>query len=165
MPSPYVNSLAKETGKSVGEIEKLWNKAKDITSDTFSKSEDDFGTKEYKYTVGIVKNMLGLDEKILDPSFFLNSDKSAKEFIETVTSAQFTIGDVNPVSVVKDRDDDDEKEEGSSVIDDLPPVPQDSADIGDEYLPDHTGEETEDDWNSDGAVLPPEEYYKELERN
>lgn len=161
MPSPYVNSLAKETGKSVSEIEKLWNKAKEISSDTFGKPEKDFGAKEYKYTVGIVKNMLGLDEKVLDPSFFLNSDKSAKEFIETVTSAQFTIGDV---TVAKDKDDD-EKEEGSSVIDDLPPVPQDSADIGDEYLPNHTGEETEDDWNSDGAVLPPEEYYQELERN
>lgn len=169
MPSPYIRSLSKETGKPEAEIEKLWNKAKDITSDTFGKPEDDFGSKEYKYTVGIVKNMLGLDEKVLDPTYFLKSGKTAKEFIETLTSAQFTIGDVNPVSVSREiggDDEDDEKDEGSSVVDTLPPVPNGSADIGDEYLPDHTGEEVDDDsnWNNDGVILPPDDFYEELEK-
>jgi len=97
MPSPYVNKLAKETGKSVAEVEKLWGKAKEIASDNFGKKEDDFGSKEYSYTVGIVKNMLGVKEEILDPTKFQDSKLSAKEFIEAVmASGQFDIGNVIP---------------------------------------------------------------------
>jgi hypothetical protein len=93
--SPYVKSLSKETGKSEKEIEKLWDKAKKIAAEEFGTSEDKFSTKEYKYVTGVVKKMLGIDEAILDPSHFLESEKSAKEYLETVVSSNFTIGDVN----------------------------------------------------------------------
>lgn len=106
MPSAYVKSLSKETGKSVSEIEKLWDKAKEIASDTFNKGEDDFDDREYKFSVGVVKNMLGLDERVLDPTNFLNSEKSAKEYIETLTSANFSIGNV--VSAERNPVEDDE---------------------------------------------------------
>ena len=114
MPSPYVNKLAKETGKSVSEVEKLWDKAKEITSDTFGKKEDDFGSKEYSYTTGIVKNMLGVKEELLDPTKFQDSKLSAKQFIEEVMSSnQFDIGNVIPPKEVKEEPVDIEMKEPS----------------------------------------------------
>ncbi len=85
MPSPYVKKLARETGKTIDEVEGLWDKAKKIAADHFKKSITEFGDQEYAYTVGIVKNMSGLDEKVLDVSFFLESDKPAAKFIEDIT--------------------------------------------------------------------------------
>ena len=194
MPSPYVSKLAKETGKSVAEIEKLWSKAKKIASETLGKSEDDFGNSEYKYTVGIIKNMLGLNENLLDPSIFLKSGKTAKEFIkETVTSANFTIGDVNPVSVspnANDGKDDAEKQtfnnfpgtdapEEYGQKEEHKEVPQGSADVG-EFLTDLNPDlregdmidpENKDDLrsleddekeNTEGAILPPDDYYDQF---
>lgn len=105
MPSAYVKNLAKETGKSEAEIEKLWKKAKEITSETLGTKESDFGSKEYKYTVGIVKNMLGVKEELIDPSKFLNSDLGAKDYLESVVvSSNFSIGNVIPPADKKDRD-------------------------------------------------------------
>jgi len=89
MPSPYIKSLSRETGKSESELEKLWSKAKEITSDTFNKKESEFGEKEYSYTVGIIKNMLGLKEEVLNPAKFLESEMNAREYIETITSSAF----------------------------------------------------------------------------
>lgn len=96
MPSPYISKLSKETGKPEREIEKLWKKAKEIASEEFGKDEDDFGNREYKYTTGVVKKILGVDESILDPSLFLESEYSAKDYIETVVSGNFSIGNVRP---------------------------------------------------------------------
>lgn len=191
MPSPYVKKLASETGKSVAEIEKLWDKAKGITADTFGKSEDDFGTKEYKYTVGIIKNMLGVNEMVLDPSIFLKSGKSAKDFIkETVVSANFSIGDTNPVSPSPDANGGEEDAEQQTYHnfpgadkDDFTlehiEIPQGSADVGDVLndLSSNAREnspavdpENPDDLRSlgdsqeeDDIILPPDEYYEQFE--
>lgn len=111
MPSPWVKKIARETGKSEREIEKIWKKAKEITSEEFGKSEDDFGNKEYSYTTGVVKKMLGVDESILDPSKFLESEHSAKEYIETLVSGNFSIGNVLPPEENDDEDEDDYEEE------------------------------------------------------
>lgn len=89
MASPYVKKLAKDFGKSEKEMEDLWSKAKEITSETFNKKEIDFSEKEYSYTTGIIKNMLGIKEDVLDPSKFLNSELNAREFIETSISSAF----------------------------------------------------------------------------
>ena len=118
MPSPYVNKLSKETGKSISEIEVLWKKAKDVTAETFGKTEDDFGSKEYSYCVGIVKNMLGIEEKYNDPEAFMNSDLSAYEYIheDTNISGNFSVGDNNPVIPPEDIEEDgDEDEEDDSL--------------------------------------------------
>ena len=117
MPSPYVKQLAKETGKSSEEIEVLWNKAKELSKDSFGTAEEEWGEKEYSYTVGIVKNMLGINES-LSAIKFINSDLSAKEFIEqaTVVSADFSLDNL---TTKKDPEDDEEKKdelEGSGKI-------------------------------------------------
>ena len=112
MASPYVVKLAKDTGKSIDEIEKFWDRAKQIAAETFGKSEDDFGKKEYDYAYGTVMNMLGKKEAILNPEVFLNSGKSAAEFIEEVISGDFNIGDDHPVvNNNKDEEPEDESKE------------------------------------------------------
>jgi hypothetical protein len=107
MPSPYVRQLAKETGESVATVEKMWDKAKEITADTFGKSEGSWGDREYSYTVGTVKNMLGINEK-LNASEFIKSEKGAKEFIEDamVISAEMGIDK----AMTKDKEDKDDLE-------------------------------------------------------
>ena len=114
MPSPYVNKLVKDTGKSVAEIEKKWNDAKRITAETLGKDEDDFGKTEYDYAYGIVMNMFGKNEAVLNPEIFLNSGKSAREFIEEVISSDFKIGDENPIV---HKDDEDDFEDEASIED------------------------------------------------
>ena len=78
-----ISSLAKKTGKSVPEVEKLWKKAVDITMDTFGNKEKDFKDKHWKYTVGVLKNSLGLKESTEIVEDFLSSDKSAREFVKS----------------------------------------------------------------------------------
>ena len=75
MTSPYVNKLVKDTGRPVTEIEKKWDEAKRITAETLGKKEDDFGKTEYDYAYGIVMNMYGKKEAIVNPEVFLNSGK------------------------------------------------------------------------------------------
>lgn len=121
MASPYVKKLAKDFGKSEKEMEKHWNKAKNITSDTFNKEEFQFGEKEYNYTIEIIKNLLGIKEEVLDPSVFLNSDLNAKEFIETITSSSFPSLDKNLIPPKKKEDDEDEDDEDDEKKDfDIP---------------------------------------------
>lgn len=110
MPSPYIKSLSRETGKPESELEKLWSKAKEITSDTFNKKESEFGEKEYSYTVGIIKNMLGLKEEVLNPAKFLESEMSAREYIETITSSAFPSLDKDLVPPEKEEDDEEKKD-------------------------------------------------------
>lgn len=64
MPSNVVKSFADKTGKSVAEVDKLWNKAKEIASEQGQ-------AENYALITGILKKMLGLNETI-----------SFKEFIE-----------------------------------------------------------------------------------
>lgn len=110
MPSPYVKELAKKSGKSESEIERLWNKAKGITSDTFGKPEKEWGDKEYKYTSGTVENMLGLNEN-LSAAKFVNSGLSAKEFLEQVVSSDFNID-----NIAVDKEEDEEEKKGHGEI-------------------------------------------------
>lgn len=121
MPTPFVKKLSRETGKSVEAIEKLWAKAKKITSEEKGVKEADFGSDEYAYCVGIVKKMVGVDEALLDPERFINSDKNAHDFIEeTMVSSGFDIGNVVPPSVKPEYLQKDEK-------------PLKSGSVGDEY--------------------------------
>jgi len=119
MISPYVKKLSKETGKSEKEISDFWEKAKKITSETYGVKEDNFTTEHYEFAITTVKNMLGLSEEIVNPANFLQSDLSAKEYIETVTSGSFSVGDKNPVKPPKgkkvvDLEDEEEEEDEKS---------------------------------------------------
>ena len=71
MPTPVIKSFAEKTGKSVAEVDKLWNKAKAIAV------EEGEG-ENYAYITGIVKKMLGLNEHA---SFkeFLAREQETKE--------------------------------------------------------------------------------------
>jgi hypothetical protein len=55
MPNNIINSFSNKTGKTVKEVEKLWDKAKKIASDN---NEQD----NYQYITGILKNMLSLED-------------------------------------------------------------------------------------------------------
>ena len=69
MPTPMIKSFADKTGKTVGEVEKLWNEAKAIA---FKEGKED----NYAYIVGILKKKLGLNESVENVSFkdFLKDD-------------------------------------------------------------------------------------------
>jgi hypothetical protein len=68
MPANTVKSFAEKTGKSVQEVEKLWDKAKTIAADAGE-------AENFAYITGILKKMLGLNEAL---SFkeFLDQSKS-----------------------------------------------------------------------------------------
>lgn len=57
MPSSVVKSFADKTGKSVQEVDKLWNKAKEIAAEQGQ-------PENYALITGILKKMLGLNETI-----------------------------------------------------------------------------------------------------
>lgn len=110
MVSPYITKLMNMTGKSENEIEKVWTEAKKITAETLGKTEDQFSKKEYDYAYGIVMNILGRKESVLNPEIFINSEKSAKDFLEEVISSDFTFPD-DPIVMKKKKDDDEDKKE------------------------------------------------------
>lgn len=75
-----VRGLAKESGKSEKEVEKLWKKAKDIYLDDKGKKEKDLKDDDYVYITGILKNMLGIKETWIKS--FLGFEGKAKQFFE-----------------------------------------------------------------------------------
>lgn len=89
MLSPYIKNLAKELGKPESEIEKLWQTAKRHISEKSGKDEKDFGATEFSLASGTIRGLLEKKEEVLNPTPFLTSPMSAKEFIETITSSSF----------------------------------------------------------------------------
>jgi len=61
MPDNIVKSFADKSGKSVDEVETLWDKAKKITKDQYDVDVD--SDRFYQITTGMLKNMLGIEEK------------------------------------------------------------------------------------------------------
>lgn len=67
MPANIVKSFADKSGKSIQEVEKLWNKAKAVAADE--------GQKEnYAFITGILKKMLGLNESETFKEFLIMKD-------------------------------------------------------------------------------------------
>lgn len=62
MPSDLIKNYAEKTGKSIDELEKLWEKAKEITSEK-GFSEENSPDLFYSYTHGVFKRMLGIKDK------------------------------------------------------------------------------------------------------
>ena len=112
MPSNVVKSFADKTGKSVAEVEALWDKAK--------KSAADEGQADnYAYITGTLKKMLGISERVtLDQ--LLNSDKSFNQLFEDAqVSGDFAdITPTNPKDVIDYTGD--KKEEDEEELIDLP---------------------------------------------
>lgn len=86
--SPWIRNLSKELGVSENAIKPVWEKAKKIASETFGKSEEEFGSKEYNFVKETVRRMMGFDESVLDPTNFLKSEASAKEYIDSILEVQ-----------------------------------------------------------------------------
>jgi len=65
MPNNIVKSFADKTGKSKDEVEKLWNKSKEIVKKEYPEIKED--TPEFfKLVTGILKKSLGLRESFRD---------------------------------------------------------------------------------------------------
>jgi len=111
--SPFIKELAEELGKTPEELEGVWKEGKKLTAETFGISEDEFTKREIEYTKEIVREMLGLKREI-SVSDFINSDKTARDFIdETMTSGSLGIDRaVNRKTKPYDDEDEDESEEG-----------------------------------------------------
>ena len=77
MPSSIIKSFAKNSGKSLKEVETLWQKAKDI-------AKEEGRDEEYDYIVGILKRMLKLNE-VKSFSEFVK-ETLEKELEETTSS-------------------------------------------------------------------------------
>jgi len=61
MPNNIIKSFADKTGKSKDEVEKLWDKSKEIVKSEYPKVKED--TPEFfKLVTGILKKSLGLKE-------------------------------------------------------------------------------------------------------
>lgn len=60
MPNNIIKSFAEKTGKSISEVDKLWNKAVDIVKDEY-KDVTPESEKFYKLTTGVLKKMLSLE--------------------------------------------------------------------------------------------------------
>ena len=59
MPTPLLKKLSKENNVSMTKIEQLWDKAKKLAANKFSKN----GSRFYPYAVGILKHMIGASYK------------------------------------------------------------------------------------------------------
>ena len=100
MPTSTIYNMAKKAGISKKDIEKYWDKAKELTMDAFGyRSEDDFSKENnrgWKYAVGIIKKMTGqIKDSYLKK--YIKSSKKAIDFIENiVVSGSFDIGSVKP---------------------------------------------------------------------
>lgn len=62
MPAAVVKSFAKKTGKSVADVEKLWDKAKESAK----KQRDEDDPNFFRLVVGILKKMLKIEENLVD---------------------------------------------------------------------------------------------------
>lgn len=63
MPTPTVKSFAKKSGKSVSEVEKLWNDIKDGAKKKYK------GDRLYSYVTGTLKKILKINESKFDSLF------------------------------------------------------------------------------------------------
>ena len=105
MPANIIDSFAKKTGKSKKKVDEYFQKAKKIAAEMGKKDE-------YDYILGVLKNMLGIEESISD--IFLKSNKNFNKFYEEITSSDLGELPENPPigSFKRKKKDDDEEEEG-----------------------------------------------------
>lgn len=64
MPSAQVRSYAKRSGKSVDEVEKIWNESKEQADQKFDTKDSAY----WQYVSGVTKKRLGLKDEDEDAS-------------------------------------------------------------------------------------------------
>lgn len=160
--NPWIRRLQKYSGKDEASITEIWNKAKKEFSKTANIIEADFTDKHYKRVYDKVMSSLVQHSKKVRPVDFIESEKSAKDFIhELVVSNDFDI----PSPLVfssKEKDQSEAEEDEASGLDMEFSQPDgayaSSFDDPQEQLPDSEGRDDGDpnsDWNPIG------DYYDE----
>jgi 3-methyladenine DNA glycosylase Tag len=89
MPSSLIKSFAEESDKSESEVEKLWNKAKEIAKEQ-GKGDN------YSYIVGILKKMLKINEGNYMKTFkeiALRESKNSDALARSIDKAMIKIDD------------------------------------------------------------------------
>lgn len=64
MPTPVINSFAEKSGKSKDEVERLYNKTKDIVKKEYDVEVD--SDQYYQIVMGVLKKMLGIEEEAVN---------------------------------------------------------------------------------------------------
>jgi len=77
MPNSQLQSFAKQSGKSLSDIERYWKDAKESIAN--GRSEDDLKDKDWAMIVATVKKRAGINES------FLESKLNAKDYITIYT--------------------------------------------------------------------------------
>ena len=109
MPNKILKSWSDKYDIKLSKLEDYWSEAIEVAEETFGKSKEDFKDKEYKYVMGVVKNMAKIKEskKGLTESF-LSSKKDARSFIEEAVLSSNLAVDVPLIQ----KDEEEELEEG-----------------------------------------------------
>ena len=66
MPNNIIKSFAEKSGKSIEEVEALWDKAKRITDKEYIKKDGQNDDRYYSIVTGIVKKMLKIEESTIE---------------------------------------------------------------------------------------------------
>lgn len=102
MPNSTLKAFSKKYNVSVEELEKKWDKAKEIVIDEYGKDEND-GDQFYKLATGILKKMIEPTDVNEDNNFFNEMvqtgsvEKSPMPMKKLPISRQRDIGDEPPV--------------------------------------------------------------------
>ena len=97
MPAQQLKSFAEKSGKSLKEVEKLWEQAKAIAKKEYADAKDD---KFYAIVTGILKNSLGLKEET---------------FLDMVDSEMSNLSEMCGKKHMKEEDDMDKDDEDEEV--------------------------------------------------
>jgi len=77
MPNTIIKSFSKKSGKSIQEVEKLWDKAKALAKEKMPEDDEKF----YAYVTSILKNMLSINEGVFEKFKHLLKESKKKVFL------------------------------------------------------------------------------------
>jgi len=77
--NPQVQSFAQKSGKTIGEVETLWSKAKEVVTKQYKDVAKD-SEQYYQLVVGVLKKMLSIDEGAED-MYPMDEQNQQKEYV------------------------------------------------------------------------------------
>lgn len=107
--NPWVRKLNRELGVDKKKAQKAWDEAVTIAEDMHGKAEESFDTSEFEFAYETAKDIVRKTEIRHSITDFIESGKSAREYIESVTSGDFSVLDTHYRR--KDKDDDEDEDE------------------------------------------------------
>lgn len=124
MPVALVKSLSKESKKSRKEVERLWNKAKEIVNDEYPEIPEK-DNRHWALVTGILKKMLGLKEnensfkkdfKSFVSESSLKTNDEVKNFYGISQSDIISYSKINDIKVLKESNGDYTGKIGNTVV-------------------------------------------------